>query len=257
MTLSSEKTSRIYCHMRLSHVDKISSSTDLSRLSQSTENYLLNIYNLWEEDLCPTVTQLIQSLKDLPESEGIGTSMPSVTAMVGRMQKQNLISQNSERRLELTETGFNEAEDIVRRHRLAECLVVDIMEMDLAEAHEEAHRLEHGMSLAFQHHLSKSLGYPTRSPFGRAIPGSGSPILPVNSIDLSVCEIGPSYTIVRIPQEQKELIRYLSDSSLTPGQLISITESSPMISVLRIATTTTEISMGFDIAKQIIALPNS
>ena len=74
--------------MRLSHFDRISSSTEASRLSQSTENYLLAIYSLWEEDLFPTVTQLAQSLKDLPESEGIGTSLPSVTAMVGRIQKQ-------------------------------------------------------------------------------------------------------------------------------------------------------------------------
>ena len=146
------KTSKIYCHMRLSHFDRISSSTEASRLSQSTENYLLAIYSLWEEDLFPTVTQLAQSLKDLPESEGIGTSLPSVTAMVGRIQKQNLISFSDDKKILLTDSGFNEAEDIVRRHRLAECLVVGILNMDLTDAHQEAHRLEHGMSLAFQHH---------------------------------------------------------------------------------------------------------
>lgn len=246
------KTSKIYCHMRLSHVDRISSSTEASRLSQSTENYLLAIYSLWEEDMYPTVTQLAVSLKDLPESEGIGTSLPSVTAMIGRIQKQELIFFNEDKKIYLTDTGFNEAEDIVRRHRLAECLVVDVLQMDLTDAHQEAHRLEHGMSLAFQHHLAQTLNYPTRSPFGRAIPGSGEPILPIGATDLTQCAIGTPYKVVRIPQEAKDLVKYLSDSNLVPGEEIVTIESAEAISVLRVATRSSEVSMGFDVAKQIV-----
>tara|TARA_A100001037_G_scaffold305392_1_gene345427 strand:- start:3513 stop:4283 length:771 start_codon:yes stop_codon:yes gene_type:complete len=253
----SPKTSKIYCHMRLSHVDRISSSTEACRLSQSTENYLLSIYSLWEEDIFPTVTQLSQSLKDLPESEGIGTSLPSVTAMVGRIQKQDLIFFSEDKKICLTDTGFNEAEDIVRRHRLAECLVVDVLNMDLTDAHQEAHRLEHGMSLAFQHHLAQTLSYPTRSPFGRAIPGSGEPILPLGSLDLTQANIGESFKVVRIPQEAKDLVKYLSDSHIIPGEEVVIIESAETISVLRVATRSSEVSMGFDVAKQIIVSPTT
>jgi DtxR family Mn-dependent transcriptional regulator len=253
----SPKTSKIYCHMRLSHFDRISSSTEASRLSQSTENYLLAIYSLWEEDLFPTVTQLAQSLKDLPESEGIGTSLPSVTAMVGRIQKQDLISFSDDKKILLTDSGFNEAEDIVRRHRLAECLVVGILNMDLTDAHQEAHRLEHGMSLAFQHHLAQTLDYPTRSPFGRAIPGSGEPILPIGAIDLTQSNIGQPYRVIRIPQEAKDLVKYLADSELIPGEEVVTIESAETISVLRVATRSAEVSMGFDVAKQIIVSPST
>ena len=88
------------------------------------------------------------------------------------MQRQALVEIGPDKRIRLTKKGLEGAEDIARRHRLAEWLVVKLLGMELYLAHNEAHRLEHGMSREFQERLMDRLGYPTRSPFGRPIPNS-------------------------------------------------------------------------------------
>ena len=116
------------------------------RLSSGTENYLLCLYRMWEDSQVPTVTQLTDSLRRLPETEGLGTSLPSVAGMVRRMQRQALVDLGSDKRVRLTEKGLEGGVNIARRHRLAEWLVVELLGMELFKAHIEAHRLEHGIS---------------------------------------------------------------------------------------------------------------
>ena len=161
-----------------------SSDGDL-RLSPGTENYLLCLYKLWEDDENPTITQLTDTLRQLPETEGLGTSVPSVAGMVRRMQRQSLVDVGADKRIRLTKLGLEGGEDIARRHRLAEWLVVRLIGMDLHQAHNEAHRLEHGMSQELQEKLLERLGHPTRSPCGRPIPGSGEPKMPANGLSNS------------------------------------------------------------------------
>ena len=134
------------------------------RLSSVTENYLLSLYKLWEDSEIPTVTQMTDALKQLPTTEGLGTSVPSVAGMVRRMQKQGLVDLGPDKRIRLTKRGLAGGEDIARRHRLAEWLVVSLLGMDLHLAHIEAHQLEHGMSPEFEAKLMERLGYPTKSP---------------------------------------------------------------------------------------------
>ncbi|SVB45584.1 uncharacterized protein METZ01_LOCUS198438, partial [marine metagenome] len=114
------------------------------RLSSGTENYLLCLYKLWEDSAYPTTTQLTETLKQVPVTEGLGTSVPSVAGMVRRMQRQGLVEMGKDKRIRLTERGVEGGADIARRHRLAEWLVVSLLGMDLYKAHVEAHRLEHG-----------------------------------------------------------------------------------------------------------------
>ena len=144
------------------------------RLSSATENYLLSIYRLKErEDVSVTPTILSEHLKTLPQAEGVGTSLPSIAGMVRRMTRERLIEQTHNKELILTESGHALAENIVRRHRLAERLVVDILELDLAKAHIEAHQLEHAISPRLEKIISEKLGNPTTCPFGHPIPRSG------------------------------------------------------------------------------------
>jgi len=142
------------------------------RHSPVTENYLLSLYKLWEDSEVPTVTQLTDNLKQLPPTEGLGTSVPSVSGMVRRMEKQGLVEIGSDKRIRLTRRGVEGGEDIARRHRLAEWLVVRLLGMDLHRAYVEAHQLEHGMSRDLETRLMECLGYPKKSPFGRPIPGT-------------------------------------------------------------------------------------
>ena len=141
------------------------------RFSAVTENYLLCLYRLWEDSVTPTVTQLTDAIKQLPPTEGLGSSVPSVAGMTRRMQKQGLVDIGADKRIRLTSKGFEGGEDIARRHRLAEWLVVRLLGMDLHCAHIEAHRLEHGISGDLEAKLREKLGFPRKSPFGRPIPG--------------------------------------------------------------------------------------
>ena len=137
------------------------------RLSPGTENYLLCLYRLWEDDEFPTITQLTDALRRLPSTEGLGTSVPSVAGMIRRMGRQQLVDVGADKRIRLTKLGMEGGEDIARRHRLAEWMVVRLLGMELHQAHNEAHRLEHGMSPQLMEKLVERLGNPRRSPYGR------------------------------------------------------------------------------------------
>ena len=222
------------------------------RLSSGTENYLLCLYKLWEDSEIPTITQLTDTLKRLPSTEGLGTSVPSVTGMIRRMHRQELVDIGADKRIRLTRRGFEGAEDIARRHRLAEWLVVRLLGMDLHQAHNEAHRLEHGMSREFEGKLVERLGHPKRSPFGRPIPGSGEPRMPANALPLDEAATEVTYMVDRVPEEDPELLKFLADSMIVPDCEITVLEAAPFLGVLEVATQREKVSIGYNVARQIL-----
>ena len=116
-------------------------SASYERLSPATENYLLCLYKLWEETGEPTVTELTETLKGLPPTEGLGTSVPSVAGMIRRMEKQGLVEVGADKRIRMTKKGMEGGEDIARRHRLVEWMVVKILGMEPHQAHIGARRI--------------------------------------------------------------------------------------------------------------------
>ena len=120
------------------------------KLSQVAENYLLSLFILSEEGIKATPAHLAEHLKSLPASEGLGTSLPSVLGMLRRMSKEDLLTLGSDKEVKLTAQGLVAAKDMIRRHRLAERFVVDLLGLDLDKAHIEAHRLEHAISLKWK-----------------------------------------------------------------------------------------------------------
>ena len=227
----------------------------LDRFSAVTENYLLCLYRLWEDSVTPTVTQLTDAIKQLPSTEGLGSSVPSVAGMTRRMQKQGLVDVGSDKRIRLTGKGFEGGEDIARRHRLAEWLVVRLLGMDLHCAHIEAHRLEHGISGELEAKLRERLGYPEKSPFGRPIPGADAPQLPANCITLDSAVKDIEYIIERIPEEDSNLLRFLDGAQIVPESRISVAEATPYLGVMTVATPREQVSMGFSVAHQIVVRP--
>ena len=233
-----------------------SSDGDL-RLSPGTENYLLCLYKLWEDDENSTITQLTDTLRQLPETEGLGTSVPSVAGMVRRMQRQNLLDVGVDKRIRLTNLGLEGGEDIARRHRLAEWLVVKLLGMDLHQAHNEAHRLEHGMSQDFQEKLVERLGYPKRSPFGRPIPGTGEPKMPADALTLDAAKPGVTYVVDRVPEEDSQLLKFLAESMIVPEHPITVAEATPYLGVMEVSTERDKVSIGYNVASQIVVRPNT
>ncbi|MDE2939375.1 MAG: metal-dependent transcriptional regulator [Chloroflexota bacterium] len=220
-----------------------------------TENYLLSLYRLWEDSITPTVTQLTDAIKQLPPTEGMGSSVPSVAGMTRRMQKQGLVDIGSDKRIRLTNRGFEGGEDIARRHRLAEWLVVRLLGMDLRCAHIEAHRLEHGISVELEAKLRERLGYPQKSPFGRPIPGAGTSQLPPNCISLDAAVKGNDYLVERIPEEDPNLLQFLDEAQIVPESRVSVAEATPYLGVMTVSTPKDQVSMGFNVASQILVRP--
>lgn len=225
------------------------------RLSPGTENYLLSIYTLWEDSVFPTTTQLTDTLRQLPATEGLGTSVPSVAGMVRRMQRQGLVDIGSDKRIRLTNRGIENGADIARRHRLAEWLVVRLIGMDLHKAYVEAHRLEHGMSQEFQEKLMERLDYPRKSPFGRPIPGSGEPNIPANALSLDTAVPNVNYVVDRVPEEDMMLLRFLCDSMIMPEHEIIVDEATPYLGVIMVASAGNRLPIGYNVARQILVRP--
>ena len=231
---------------------KVDGELGSERLSSGTENYLLCLYKLWEDSEIPTITQLTDTLKLLPPTEGLGTSVPSVAGMIRRMQRQTLVEIGADKRIRLTRRGQEGAEDIARRHRLAEWLVVRLLGMELHQAHNEAHRLEHGMSREFEQKLVERLGNPKRSPYGRPIPGSGEPKMPENAVTLDTATLEVAYVVERVPEEDSRLLRFLSDSMIVPECQVTVVEAAPYLGVLEVATQKENVSIGYNVAQQIL-----
>jgi DtxR family Mn-dependent transcriptional regulator len=136
-----------------------------TRLSMAAENYLLSIFRLEEQGQHVTMTRLGDHLKTLPIDEGLGISLPSVAAMIRRMGREGLVSSGSKKGVTLTRDGHKAAESIVRRHRLSERMVVDLLGMELERCHIETHRLEHAISPELEEKIPPGLAMsrPVRS----------------------------------------------------------------------------------------------
>ena len=225
------------------------------RLSPVTENYLLSLYKMWEDAEIPTLTQLTEALRQLPPTEGLGTSVPSVAGMLRRMQKQGLVDIGNDKRIRMTARGKREGENIARRHRLAEWLVVSLLGMELHEAHIEAHQLEHGMSEALEAKLMERLGNPTHSPFGWPIPGSGPTTPTRGAVTLDNATSGAPYIVDRVPEEDAELLKFLGGAQLVPEHRITLLEGMPYLGVMQVETEVDRISIGYNVARQIVLRP--
>jgi DtxR family transcriptional regulator, Mn-dependent transcriptional regulator len=134
----------------------------VSDLIDTTEMYLRTIFELEEEGVIPLRARIVERL---------GQSGPTVSQTVARMERDGLLVVSDDRRLELTDAGRARATAVMRKHRLAERLLVDVIGLDWEYVHAEACRWEHVMSEAVERKLIELLGHPTTSPYGNPIPG--------------------------------------------------------------------------------------
>jgi len=134
----------------------------MTDLIDTTEMYLRTILELEEEGIVPLRARI---------SERLGHSGPTVSQTVGRMERDGLVIVSEDRSLELTDAGRQKAVDVMRKHRLAERLLSDVIGLDWAYVHEEACRWEHVMSELVERRLLELLDHPTESPYGNPIPG--------------------------------------------------------------------------------------
>ncbi len=134
----------------------------MSDLIDTTEMYLRTVYELMEEGVPPLRARIAERLHQ---------SGPTVSQTVARMERDGLLVVEPDRTISLTERGAQLARDVMRKHRLAECLLTEVIGLDWDKVHDEACRWEHVISIDVERRLVEILDSPTMSPYGNPIPG--------------------------------------------------------------------------------------
>ena len=224
--------------------------------SPAVENYLLALYDLQEERGYPTLSQLASHLRHFPPSEALGTTLPSVSGMLRRLQREGLVELGSDKRVRLTKRGTTAGKDVARRHHLAECLLVNLLGVDLHDADEEAHRLEHFISPDILERIHLRLGKPSTCPYGRPIPDSGYVKPERPPISLNRTASGEFYRVAMLPEDDKQLVAYLAQNHIVPGQEVFVKELASYRDAVVLRINGNEISLGSRVAEAIRVLPS-
>ncbi len=186
----------------------------IDRPTATVEDYLQLIYDRLADGQTVIAARL---------AEGIGVSSPTAWATLQRMQRDGLVELSERRDITLTASGTTAAESIKRRHYLTERLLVDILGLDWAAAHEEAHRIEHAVSPKVEERIMALLGNPTTCPHGNPFPGLPRP----PTVLLSTLKEGDEREIDGVQEaaeEDADLMRFLEQNGLKPGVRLKVTE---------------------------------
>ena len=190
------------------------------------EEYCETIFELAEDDLDGIQARIADRLE---------VSRPAVSEMVKRLEKEGLVT-SIDHVILLTDDGRELATSVVRRHRLAERFLTDVLGLSWTEAHHEAGRWEHVISPAVEVALDRLLCQPTTCPHGNPIPGSS--YSEPDTRHLSDVGVGESFTVSRIPEELEfadGLLEFLEKSRLMPGETGSVTAAADGTVTIRIS----------------------
>jgi DtxR family Mn-dependent transcriptional regulator len=168
------------------------------------EEYLQSLFWLQEAGLPMTGANVARAMQ---------LSAPTVHEMIGRLESDGYITRGRDRAIAFTESGAAHAEGIVRRHRLIERFLTDILGIPWDEVHEEAERLEHAMSPVLEQRMLAAIGDAKTCPHGHPIKAGAR----LAGVPLADVEVGASVRILRFENEAEDLLHYLKASGLEPG----------------------------------------
>ncbi|MUK02538.1 dihydrofolate reductase [Vibrio cholerae] len=207
----------------------------MTDLIDTTEMYLRTILELEEENIVALRARIAERLRH---------SGPTVSQTIGRMERDGLVVVSGDRHLELTPVGRRRATEVMRKHRLAERLLSDVIGLDWAYVHDEACRWEHVMSERVERRLYELLGQPSESPYGNPIPGLAA----IGGIESELFTDGVvtllsamgtyspdrRVTLVRLAepiQVDPELLTQLDEGGLRPGAQLNLESVGGYVSV--------------------------
>ncbi len=181
----------------------------------SKEDYIKAIYQLESyPDKSVSTTDVANKLE---------VSKAATSEMVQRLSEQGFLNYEKYRGMSLTEEGKKTALHIIRRHRLWELFLMDVLGLTWSEVHAEAEVLEHSTSEFLIEKLDKYLGFPRFDPHGEPIPDKfgNLPELP-DCLPLQLCEVGKDYRLVKVIDSSKELMNYFTEIGLSLNKLVTI-----------------------------------
>ncbi len=178
------------------------------------EEYLQILFWLQEAGLPMTGANIARAMQ---------LSAPTVHEMVGRLERDGYITRGTDRTIAFTDSGAAHAEGIVRRHRLIERFLTDVLGVPWDEVHEEAERLEHAMSPVLEERMLAAIGDAKTCPHGHPIvAGARLPGVPLADV-----EVGASVRVLRFENEAEDLLHYLKASGVEPGLEAVLAERGP------------------------------
>jgi DtxR family Mn-dependent transcriptional regulator len=168
------------------------------------EEYLQILFWLQEAGLPMTGANVARAMQLSP---------PTVHEMIGRLERDGYVERAPDKAIVFTQSGAREAEGIVRRHRLIERFLTDVLGVPWDEVHEEAERLEHAMSPVLEERMLAAIGEAKTCPHGHPIIAGTR----IAGVPLADVEIGASVRVLRFENEAEDLLRYLKGAGLEPG----------------------------------------
>ena len=219
----------------------------MAEMHDTTEEYLEQILELEEEGVTPMRARLVERL---------GLSAAAVSETVGRLEGHGFVELQADRSLRLTDEGRELATTVVRRHRLAERLLLDVIGLEWEKVHREADRWEHAISADVEQKLVELLGDPLTCPHGNPIPGSKRIAPTTRSIPMSEAGVGP--VIVARISEKLELsdegLQLVARAGLIPGSDAEVVEHA--VDGVHLRTSTGEHTLPGSVADQLyVAAP--
>jgi DtxR family Mn-dependent transcriptional regulator len=213
-------------------------------LTVAVQDYLKAIYVLETSGERVTTSALAQRM---------GVSAPSATAMTKRLDELGLVERLAYRGVALTDEGRQSALEVLRHHRLLERYLVDRLGLSLDEVHAEAELLEHALSEELEAKIDADLGFPTHDPHGDPIPDRELRLVHGESRTLLDLEPGARGSIVRVPDGDSELLRYLGELGLVPDADVEMLAQAPFGGPVTVRTDSGEHAISRELADRIAA----
>ena len=210
-----------------------------TQASPATEEYLQAVYTLADEGGQVIGARLAEFLRISPAA---------VSEMVHRLERDGLLQLDERKEVRLTDSGYSAASRVVRRHRLAERMLVDLLGYEWWKTHEEAERIEHAMSQEMEERLVRVLGDPQTCPHGNPMPG----MTPRPTRPLERLATGERATVERIPDQfehEPGFLEYLDTQGVRPGVTLEMIEQRP--GLLRVAVNGTAHSIRPDCGQKV------
>lgn len=208
----------------------------------------------------PTLEEYLETIYKLSQkgpvrptqiADSIGVSGPTVTATLRRLEAQGYTTREGNE-ISLTPEGLAGSLDVVRRHRIAERFLVDVLGLDLDEAHEDACLLEHALSPRVMKALEAFLDNPDVCPHGHPIPSSDGSVSAVLGTPLSEVSTGSRCSVVQLAEDDDAVLSYLANLGLTPGTAVIVRDVAPFGGPLLVDVAGTQCAVARDMAERVL-----
>ncbi len=215
--------------------------SETSEISNAVQDYAKAIWTLGQRSAEPVSTSAI--------AERLDVSPASASAMVKRLEPMGLVSREPYHGVRLTRAGERVALEVVRHHRLLELYLAEALGMSWDRVHEEAEVLEHAISPELSELIAAKLGHPTRDPHGDPIPSADGEIDEAPTRALADLEAGERGVFARVSDSNPEMLRYLSERGIAPGDELELTGREPFGGPLTVRAGAGEHALGDQLAR--------